>query len=139
MFPTRGWYAGQRKTAGAGCKHFGAGPDQTIIQLVDAANGPNDGAIFGSDGFGDVNKNRADGFELHDLTLDCNALAQPKWVKKRGASVTGVYTFGSNIVVDNVRVRSFGTRHPGDECFPIFVCAQDVDRTFVNFQCCGEL
>jgi hypothetical protein len=132
VFRTYGWYSGRKKTAGAGCKHLGAGMDQTIIQLVGASNGPNDGVIFGSDGSGDLSAIRADGFELHDMTLDCNATAQPKWKNTPGASVTGVFTLGSNILIDHVHVKNFGTKHSGTECFPIFVLAQDLPGTFAN-------
>src|SRR6266481_1653180 len=68
-FQTRGWYSQKRTSAGANCKHIGAGVDQTIIQLVGASD-PNsqDGTIFGTD----YNKT-CDGFEIHNLTIDCNA------------------------------------------------------------------
>ena len=47
-YQTLGYSWQVRTTANPGCKHFGAGMDKTIIQLVGAQPGAN-GVIFGSD------------------------------------------------------------------------------------------
>lgn len=115
-YETYGWRFDARKTAGTGCKHFGAGMDRTIIRLVGASNGPADGVVFGSS-----YNDRADGFKLHNLTIDCNAPAQPKWKQGPARFVAAINTRGSKIHIRRVKVIGFGTNSVGTECFPIFV------------------
>ena len=73
-YQTTGWRFRTRKSAGTNCQHLGAGVDQTVIQLVGATDPTQDGIIFGTD-----YDATADGFELQNLTLDCNALGNPKF------------------------------------------------------------
>jgi Right handed beta helix region len=120
IYETYGWSFASRRTAGAGCKHYGAGIDRTIIRLVGASQSTGEGIAFGS-----RYNERADGFELHDLTIDCNATAQPKWRSGPHRFVTAINTRGSNIRISHVKVTGFGTSSVGTECFPIFI-ASDV-------------
>jgi len=78
-YQTRGWHFRMRKSAGTNCQHFGAGVDQTVIQLVGATTPTQDGIIFGTD-----YDATADGFVVQNLTLDCNALGNPKFTNGLG-------------------------------------------------------
>ena len=109
---TRGWRYRKRQTAADRCKHFGAGIDKTIIKLTGASNSTEDGVVFCCD-----SNIRADGFELHDLTIDCDATNQPKWTSGKDRSVTGVAVHGSNITISRIKVIHFGTHSRGSECF----------------------
>ena len=111
---TSGWLYKQRQTAGSRCKHFGAGIDKTIIKLMGAANSTADGVVFASDH--DI---RTDGFELHDLTIDCDATNQPKWTRGANRAVAGVSVHGSNMTISRIKVIHFGTHARGTECFPL--------------------
>jgi hypothetical protein len=114
-YQTSGWRFRTRKSAGTNCKHYGAGMDQTVIQLVGANDLTQDGIIFGTD-----YDATADGFELHNLTLDCNALGNPKFVNHLGA-VGAINTAGSNILIRGVKVIGFGTSRAGTECFVVMI------------------
>jgi len=72
-FQTRGWKAQERQTANPGCKHIGAGStgtNATTIKLVDVWDAWIEGFIFG--------EGACDGFEVHNLVLDCNGNGVPK-------------------------------------------------------------
>jgi hypothetical protein len=114
-YQTRGWRFRTRKSAGTNCKHHGSGVDQTVIQLVGANDLTQDGIIFASD-----YDATADGFELHNLTLDCNALGNPKFTNHLGA-VGAICTAGSNILIRGIKVIGFGTGVRGVECFAILI------------------
>jgi hypothetical protein len=114
-YKTTGWRYAARQTAGTNCKHYGAGIDQTIIQLVGPSDTTYDGVIFGSD-----YDATADGFEIQNATLDCNALGNPKFVNGLGA-ISAVNTQGSNILINNVKVINFGTSRQGCECFVVLI------------------
>jgi hypothetical protein len=105
-----------RKTANPGCKHLGAGRELTIIKLVGAQNEQADGVIFGRE-----RDNCSDGFEVHDMTLDCNATGNPNFIDTK-ASCSAISTAGSDITISNVVIRGFGVRNTnGLECFPVFI------------------
>jgi len=77
-YETSGWRYFERGTANPGCKHLGSGSDginKTILKLVNATKAWADGLIFGNLHFGV----RSDGFEAHDMVLDCNAPHNPKY------------------------------------------------------------
>jgi hypothetical protein len=112
-YQTRGWSFRTRKSAGTNCQHVGAGVDQTVIQLVGAIGPTQDGIIFGTDYDG-----TADGFEVQNLTLDCNALGNPKFTNHLGA-IGAINTAGSNILIRQIKVIGFGTSLNGVECLPI--------------------
>src|SRR5271165_2083154 len=129
-YKTNGWVYRQQQTAGPNCKHYGAGIDQTIIQLVGASNPNTDGVIFGSD-----DDAVADGFEVQNATLDCNAAGNPMFVNGLGA-IGAVNTQGNNILIKGVKVINFGTSRVGTECFVIFIdpAASFKWRSFDNIQ-----
>ncbi|MDB6028583.1 MAG: hypothetical protein JWM68_4806 [Verrucomicrobiales bacterium] len=121
-YQTYGWHAGtnwpnysdERRTAWSGSKHLGTGTN-TIIKLVGASstNVHDDGMIFACNAW----IASCDGFELHDLTLDCNANNQPKFSNTNSTSVTGVWLSGNNITLQNLTVVRFGAINK--ECFPL--------------------
>src|SRR5271166_576162 len=115
-YQTTGYHYRQLQSAGPNCKHYGAGIDQTNIQLVGASDPATEGAIFGSD----FDDGIADGFEVQNMTLDCNAAGNPIFVNGLGG-VGAINTQGSNILIQNVKVINFGTSHVGTECFVIFI------------------
>jgi len=117
IYETEGGYSRSRQTANPQCHHFGAGVDRTIIRLVGAHDPTADGVIFYADYDATV-----DGFELHDLTLDCNASGNPKFRNGIGA-VGAVNVVGNNLLFSNLKVEHFGTGKRGVECFPVYCYA----------------
>jgi hypothetical protein len=114
-YQTTGYSFRTRKSAGTNCQHFGAGVDKTVIQLVGAVGPTQDGIIFGSD-----YDATADGFGLQNLTLDCNALGNPKFTNHLG-EIGAINTAGSNILIRNIKVINFGTSLRGVECFVLTI------------------
>ena len=114
-YQTTGWRFRTRKSAGTNCQHLGAAVDQTVIQLVGASNPTQDGIIFGTD-----YDATADGFEVQNLTLDCNALGNPKFTNHLGA-VGAISTAGNNMLIRNIKVIGFGTGLRGTECFAVLI------------------
>jgi len=113
IYETTGGHYRTQPTANPHCHHFGAGVDRTIIRLVGASHPTEDGTIFSADYDSTV-----DGFELHDLTLDCNASGNPKFRDGIGA-VGAVNVVGNNILFSNLKIEHFGTAKRGVECFPL--------------------
>jgi len=113
IYETTGGHYRTRPTANPHCHHFGAGVDRTIIRLVGASHPTEEGTIFYADYDSTV-----DGFELHDLTLDCNASGNPKFRDGIGA-VGAVNVVGNNILFSNLKIEHFGTAKRGVECFPL--------------------
>jgi hypothetical protein len=127
-YQTLGYYWRVRSTANKGCKHFGAGIDKTVIQLVGAGFGP-EGCIFGAD-----SDALMDGFEVHDLTLDCNAVHNARYTNGF-SSCTAVNVGGNDILIDGVKVIGFGTGNGKIECFAVYVGPQLVPPSGrTNFQ-----
>ena len=122
-----GWYFRTRQTANPHCHHFGAGADRTVIRLVGASQATADGVIFAAD-----YDATADGFELHDLTLDCNASGNSKFRDGVGA-VGAINVIGNNLLFSNLKVEHFGTGKRGVECFPIF-CDARAGHDFDQFE-----
>ena len=114
-YQTTGYRFRTRKSAGTNCQHLGAGVDQTVIQLVGTTDPTQDGIIFGTD-----YDATADGFQLQNLTLDCNALGNPKFTSHIG-SVGAISTAGSNILIRGVKVIGFGAGLRGVECFVVLI------------------
>ena len=78
-FQTRGWKYPERLTANPGCKHVGAGaegPGRTTIRLVDIWEARSEEFIFARDSV-----TLSDGFELHQMELNCNAENIPKYTR----------------------------------------------------------
>jgi hypothetical protein len=127
IYETMGWYYRTRQTAYPHCHHFGAGADQTVIRLIGTSQATADGVIFGADYDATV-----DGFEVHDLTLDCNASGNPKFRDGIG-SVEAINVIGNNMLFSNLKVEHFGTGKQGVECFPIF-CYAGAGHSFGQYK-----
>ncbi|HEY0790334.1 MAG TPA: carbohydrate-binding protein [Chthoniobacterales bacterium] len=111
VYLTNGWN-NATTTAGTNCRHLGAGIDQTIIRLTSTATG---WVMFAVD-----YNQRADGFQMYNLTLDANA-NQNTAFQQHKTSVTQVNINGSNILFKNDKFIGFGTAIQGNECFPFFI------------------
>lgn len=109
---TYGWMYQTRKTAGTGCKHFGEGQGKTIIKLY-GVTGDNSqtGYIFGCDS----STARSDGFELHHMTLDADAVHQSSWPGGAHPNFTTMRVRGSNMWFEDIEVIGCGTK--SGECF----------------------
>ena len=79
-YQTTGWKFQARGTVNPGCKHFGSGREganQTTVKLVNTWESWTEGVIFENfDSYA-----YADGFEAHDMLLDCNAENNPKYAQ----------------------------------------------------------
>jgi hypothetical protein len=127
IYETKGWYDRTRQTANPHCHHLGAGADRTVIRLVGSSQAATDGVIFGADYDATVY-----GFELHDLTLDCNASGNPKFRDGIGA-VEAISVIGNNLLFSNLKIEHFGTGKRGVECFPIF-CYAGAGHSFGQYE-----
>lgn len=114
VYQSHGYYY-QHENIHAGCRHFGAGVDKTVIRLV----APNHGSAASGLLFGADYNQSADGFEMHNLTLDCNATHNPVFEKGLGA-VGAVNIQGNNLLFQNMKIVGFGTGKQGTECFAFF-------------------
>lgn len=79
VYETTGWRYATRQTAFPGCKHIGSdreGPSATVIKLVGTWEAWGEGIIFSS-AYGEI----IDGFEAHNMMLDCNADNNPKYTQ----------------------------------------------------------
>jgi hypothetical protein len=124
-FQTTGEEDWNYNTAQAGWQHWGNigtnGPD-TIIQLVCNSNYSMFNYIFGSaEHDPGPTPIRTDGFQLHDLTLDCNGNYQMQRNYSNNTNLWGgVFTSGNNIVISNVTFIHFG-KQDGIEEFPLLM------------------
>ena len=115
VYYTEGWQAGQPQTANTNCYHVGAGIDKTIVRLApDAFRRP------GGNGFVtlfacDYNQ-RADGFEVWNMTLDGNANNNTAF-KQGNNNITLIYATGNNILIQGDKIMGFGTT--GGENFTV--------------------
>ena len=73
--------------------------------------------------FAAFSPSRTDAFQLHDLTLDCNANGQIGRASNytNGATWCGILTCGNNIVISNVTVIHFGNQGNTLELFPLSI------------------
>lgn len=129
-FLTKGWGgpAIGRKTAGTGVIHIGAGIDKTIVKASGMEDSTDAGWVFGCNSIA-----RADGFELHNLTIDCDATAQPKWSGSATLrQIGGIKVQGSNMYFYRVKVINFGTNRVGDESFPFSLGWHTIAGDFSN-------
>ena len=74
---TRGWKHIERPTANPGCKHVGAGLNETTLRLVDITHVWAEEVIFAPAHLLAL----CDNFEVHHMLLDCNATNLPKYVR----------------------------------------------------------
>lgn len=112
---TLGWEFGVRKTANTGCKHY-APFGKAVIKLASLGTGASVGTAFGCS-----YNERADGFEIDGLEINCDATNQPKWAAGGARFVSGIVCSGSNIKIRNTKVINFGTNSVGTENFPFFL------------------
>lgn len=78
-YQTHGWKYQERFTANLGCKHVGVGaegPGRTTIRLVDIWEAWSEEFIFAPSS-GAI----CDGFEVHQMELNCNAENVPKYTR----------------------------------------------------------
>ena len=76
-YQVRGSSYGVRSTANPGCKHIGSGetgPARTVLKMIDAWGARLEGTIFVHMWYA-----QTDAFEVHNMTLDCNAMNLPKF------------------------------------------------------------
>lgn len=99
--------------AGTNCVHLGAGIDKTIIRLVADSGGDNEALIFGVD-----YDRTCSGFQVTDMTLDCNAANYPTFTQG-GPQPAAINVQGNNILIKSVKVIGFGSGQRGTECFPV--------------------
>jgi hypothetical protein len=79
-YETTGWKFVERLTANPGCKHMGSGsigPGKTVVRLVNVWDPTVEGLIFGPPHPVDY----CDGFEVHQMVLDCNAQDNPQYAR----------------------------------------------------------
>jgi hypothetical protein len=79
-YQTRGWKYLERSTANRGCKHIGSGTEgelKTTIKLVDIWSAWGEETIFAPL----YSLQPSDGFEVHQMVLDCNAQNVPKYTR----------------------------------------------------------
>jgi hypothetical protein len=113
VYSTTGYHF-RAGNAGTNCVHLGAGIDQTIIRLVADSGGDNEALIFGVD-----YDRTCSGFQVTDMTLDCNAANYPTFTQG-GPPPAAINVQGNNILIKSVKVIGFGTGQVWSECFPIF-------------------
>ncbi|MDB6019247.1 MAG: hypothetical protein JWR19_3736 [Pedosphaera sp.] len=108
-------------TAWEGCKHFGRGTSNTTVRLMPhqfyddgSTNLIYPHTLFSADGGAWTG-----GFELHDMTLDCNATNQADWTNYlvNGNTFTAVAASGSDMLFTNLVIIHFGSK--GAECFAL--------------------
>src|SRR5436190_19272489 len=59
-------------------------------------------------------------FMLRNMTMDCNAVGNPKFINNLPGSCTAISIGGSYITISDLDIIGFGTKAPR-ECFPVFV------------------
>jgi hypothetical protein len=112
VYETTGYHF-RSGNAGTNCVHRGAGIDQTIIRLVADSGGDNEALIFGVD-----YSRTCSGFQVTNMTLDCNAANYPTFTQG-GPQPAAINVQGNNILIKSVKVIGFGTGKIHSECFPV--------------------
>ncbi len=105
-YESKGWRFEERATAHVGCKHMGAGfegTNRTVLKLVDAWSAWADGTLFASHTY-------SDGFEVHNMVLDCNAENNPKY--ERGEPIWISIPLTGRAHVQSVKLRWHSGSHP---------------------------
>jgi hypothetical protein len=106
-------------TVWEGCKHYGRGTNNTKVQLVSHLCG----SVYPHILFGNDNYQWTPWFELHDMTLDENAMNQVDWTNQAAWTNTTVFDVviadGRDMLFTNLLVVGFGTK--AGECFPFFM------------------
>jgi hypothetical protein len=117
VYLTKGWQPGHPQTAHPNCYHIGSGIDKTIVRLdpsaVLEAGGNNEISIFSCD-----YNQRADGFEVWNMTLDGNANNNTQFKSGKGL-ITLIVCQGNNILIQGNKFMGWGTK--SGECFTVFI------------------
>jgi hypothetical protein len=120
VFETRGAETNVNNTAQPGWQHWGNtdanGP--TILRLVCNLANAHYNFVFRN-----FSPSRVDGFELHDLILDCNANAPTNRLLQSRENSTcwgGVATAGNNLLISNITLTNFG-KQGRVEVFPLHI------------------
>ena len=134
LYQTKGHnFVGNIQTFQPGNIHQGSGMGNTI-QLVGSSSATNDGQIFGND----TQLLWVNTWGCYDMTLDANAVNQPKWTGAGGAINCILMGGGQNVTIQRVRFINFGTPTLGSECFPCGMTtnaqsvAQSVDNNLID-------
>ena len=111
----------------SGQRIVGSGMGITVLKLVEAVS---TAAKTYAIGVHDDGTAFLDGFEVSNLTIDCNLAGQPVPQGQTFANLCccAIYAPGRHIRVRRVRVIRFGTQLATRECFPIFVGYSHPDR-----------
>ncbi len=110
VYETSGARYATRPTAFAGCKHIGSGfegPQSTTLKLVGALEAWSEEVIFAKPYAGAF----VDGFEAHNMLLDCNANNNPKFT--RGEPVWIKLPLTGTSLVHSLTIRWNNGSNPG--------------------------
>jgi len=111
----------------SGNYHIGAGVDKTTIQLVGASHLTGDGIIFGV-----AAPHWVTGWGCSGMTLDCNAVNQPKWTGSGGTIGAIGCQGGDHLSIQNVKLIGWGTATVKYECFPIGIFSANMSNRSMN-------
>ncbi len=128
VYLTNGYQPGGTRNALPHIYHVGAGIDQTIIRLSPSApEAGNAGRIllFG----GDYNE-RCDGFQIWNMTLDCNADNNAAYLGTGGCNIMAVNLQGNNVMLYGLKIIGYGISIPNTENFTVSL--QPNDNGFPN-------
>ena len=90
----------------SGQRIVGAGFDETILKLINASSSANLTSVIGAPLIGSSAPSFLNGFEVSDLTLDCNLGGQASTT----VACAAIAVSGSHIYIHRVRVINFGTQ-----------------------------
>ena len=123
--------------AKSGQRIVGSGIGITVLKLVEAVSTAKKTYAIGMHDNGTA---FLDGFEVSDLTIDCNLAGQPIPQGQTFANFCccAIYAPGRHIRIRRVRVIRFGTQNAVLECFPIFVGYSLPDRPMEVCDCVVE-
>jgi hypothetical protein len=118
LYWTNGWQWSLPQTAYPHVYHIGPGRDLATVRLQGSAApimGNVELAIFACS-----YDKAVDGFQLHNLTLDCNATTNTSFVS-RLSEIRAVDIRGSNVLVKNCKIMGWGTSVVTVESFPVYI------------------
>src|SRR5438046_1021967 len=104
MFVTNGNNGGWAPKSGQ--RIVGAGFDETILKLINASSSADLTSAIGAPLIGSSAPSFLNGFEVSDLTVDCNLAAQSSSTTVCGA----ISVSGTHIYIHRIRVINFGTQ-----------------------------
>ena len=132
VYYTMGWQPGHPQTANPNCYQIGAGIDQTIVRIDPAAlleaGGNGTISIFSCD-----YNQRADGFEVWNMTLDGNANNNTQFKSGTG-NISLISCQGNDILVQGDKLMGWGTK--SGECFVVFIMPSAISFSGLTFSHC---